>query len=166
MMQTFDDLCREGNSYIFMQWLLAETLFAAARENMLSINSRNIMKNITAPPTAALISFVLVLPLGLMFLIFLSEIEPLITGTKYFLTTDGQQVNMLGRVIMLGGMLALPVAFVWNLIPVVRTARLEGKLFVHTANLMLVVAILLLIAATWGGLALETVSCGMGISCD
>ena len=65
MQQTFDDLCSEADSNIFMLWLLADTLAGAARENILAIDPKDIMKNITAPKTAALVSFVLALPLGL-----------------------------------------------------------------------------------------------------
>ena len=166
MLQTFDDLCNERReiSFGFMLWILADTAVGAARENLLQITPGRVMKSITDPLPAAGISFILALPIGLLAAIFFFDIELLQAPVKYALSADGQQVNMFGRVVLLGGMLALPLAFALNLAPAIKTFRAEGKLNTHPANLITGVMILALITVTWGGLLMESVGCAMGIA--
>ena len=171
MKQTFDDLCAERKHHqkpvhVFVLFTFAETIAGIVREHALQIRPGDIMKNITDPIPAASISFILALPIGLLAAIFFSEIELLQAPVKYALSVDGQQVNMLGRGVLLGGMLALPVALGLDLAPIVKSFRTNGKLAAHPANLIVGVLIFALMTVTWGGLALETVRCGMGLSCD
>ncbi len=171
MRQTFDDLCAERKNqrkpvHVFVLFTFVETLAGIVREHVLQIRPGDIMKNITDPIPAASISFILALPIGLLAAIFFFDIELLQAPVKYALSVDGQQVNMFGRVVLLGGMLALPVAFVLDLVPMIKSFRTGGKLAAHPANLIVGVLIFALMTVTWGGLVLETVRCGMGISCD
>jgi len=79
---------------------------------------------------------------------------------------DGQQINNLGRIVIFGGLLLLPVAFVLNLQPLLVRAGPEQKRTPHAINLLLGAAILLLVLLTWGGLILESIYCLQGIRCD
>ena len=57
------------------------------------------MKNIISNPTsAAITSFILSLPLGLTFVAFMFDIEPLVKPLNNLFTIEGQQgdINMLG----------------------------------------------------------------------
>lgn len=124
------------------------------------------MKNILAnPASAAVTSFVLALPLGLTFVAFMFDIEPLVKPLNDLFTIEGQQgeINMLGRIVIFGGLLLLPFAFALNLQPLLKKG---GKRKLYTVNLVVGAAILLLIVFTWGGLMLEEIYCLQGIRCD
>ena len=100
------------------------------------------------PRSAAITSLILSLPLGLTFIAFMFDIELLGKPLNELFTIEGQQgeINTLGRIVIYGGLLLLPVAFALNLI--------------------VGIAILLLITFTWGGLMLEEIYCLQGIRCD
>lgn len=59
---------------------------------------------------------------------------------------------------MIAGLLALPVAFVVCLSPVLRKGA-DGKRHLYIVNLILVAIILVLMVPTWGGLAEEVYRC-------
>ena len=126
----------------------------------------NAVKNILAnPASAAITSFVLALPLGFTFVTFMFDIEPLAKPLNDLFTMEGQQgeINMLGRIVIYGGLLLLPVAFALNLQPLLKKGE---KRKLYTLNLVVGAAILLLIVFTWGGLMLEEIYCLQGIRCD
>jgi len=83
-------------------------------------------------------------------------------------TIKGQpgDINMLGRIVIYGGLLLLPAAFVLNLRPMLKREGSEGKRRLYILNLIVGAAILLLITFTWGGLILEEIYCLRGIRCD
>ena len=127
------------------------------------------MKNITTNPrSAAIMSFILCLPLAVPYVILMYDIEPLIGPLNNLLTIEGQQgdINMLGRIVIFGGLLLLPVAFVLNLQPMLRREGPERKRTLYAINLILGAIIFLFIALTWGGLILEEIYCLRGIRCD
>ena len=127
------------------------------------------MKGILANPTsAAITSLILSLPLGLTFVAFMFDIEPLIKPLNNLFTINSRQdeINMLGRIVIYGGLLLLPVAFVLNLRPMLKREGVEGKRKPYVLNLIIAVGILLLITFTWGGLLLEEIYCLQGIRCD
>ena len=127
------------------------------------------MKTILAnPKLAAITSFIFSLPLGLTFVAFMCNIEPLVKPLNNLFTIEGQQggMNTLGRIVVYGGLLLLPVAFVLNLRPLLKKEGPEGKRRLYALNLMVGAAILLLITFTWGGLILEEIYCLRGIHCD
>jgi len=72
----------------------------------------------------------------------------------------------LGRIVIYGGLLLLPLAFVLNLRPMWRKQGPEGKRRLYLINLIVGIGILLLITFTWGGLILEQIYCLQGIRCD
>lgn len=171
MEQTFNDLFkerqREGGWSAFLFWMFIETGLGAFREHILIITHGDSMKTLISNPTsAAITSMILSLPLGLTFVAFMFDIEPLTKVLNNLFTIDGQQINMLGRMVIYGGLLLLPIAFVLNLRPMWRTQGPEGKRRLYLINLIIGIGILLLITFTWGGLILEEIYCLQGIRCD
>ena len=173
MQQTFNDLCNEQKRQpahgFFVLSIFAETAIGIVREHLLLLMGGDVMKGIFANPTsAAITSFILSLPLGLTFVAFMFDIEPLVKPLNNLFTIEGQQgdINMLGRIVIYGGLLLLPVAFVLNLRPLLRKEGPEGKRRLYALNLIVGAAILLLITFTWGGLILEEIYCIRGIRCD
>ena len=78
------------------------------------------MKTILANPRwAAITSLILSMPLGLTFVVFMFDIDPLVKPLNDLFTIEGQQgqINMLGRIVIYGGLLLLPIAFALNLQP-------------------------------------------------
>jgi hypothetical protein len=126
---------------------------------------RNIFRN---PASAAIGSLLLALPVGLMFVAFMFDIEPLVKLLNRLFTIEGQQreINMFGRIVICGGLLLALLAFVLNLRPLLRKDGSEGKRRLYVLNLIVGSAILLLLIFTWGGLLLEEIYCLRGIRCD
>jgi hypothetical protein len=171
MEQTFHDLRNEQKGRIangfFMLSLFAETAVGIIREHLFLFMEGGIMKNILANPTsAAIISFILALPIGFLRLVLGSDIEPLVAPIESVLTIDGSRPNVPGYAIICGGLLLLPVAFVLNLRPILKRESPEGTRRLYTLNLIVGLLLLLLIISTWGGLILEEIYCLRGISCD
>ena len=171
MEQTFLDLCNEQKGQaangFFILSLFADIAVGIVREHFLLFREGNIMKNMLASPTsAAIISFLLVLPIGFLRLALGSDIEPLVRSIESVLTIDGSQPHALGLIIICGGMLLLPVAFLLNLYPMLQIEKPEGKRRLYAINITVGVIILLLILSTWGGLIVEEIYCLRGIRCD
>lgn len=116
----------------------------------------------------AITSSILALPLGLIYVVFMFNIEPLARLLNNLFTIDGQQgeINMLGRIVIFGGLLLLPVAFALNLQPMLKREGTDGKRRLYSINLIVGAAIILLIVFTWGGLLVEEIYCLRGIRCD
>ena len=173
MEQTFHDLCNEqkrgpARGFVVLS-IFTETAIGIVQEHLVLLMEGDVMKNILANPrSAALISFILCLPLGIPYLAFMSDIKPLTGPLNNLFSIAGRpgQINMLGRIVIFGGLLLLPLAFVLNLQPRLRRQGPEGKRRFHTINLFVGAAILLLIIFTWGGLILEEIDCLRGIRCD
>ena len=154
---------------LFELSICTETAIGIVREHLLLLMEGDVMKGILAKPaSAAIISLILSLPLGLTFVAFMFDIEPLVKPLNNLFMIKGRQgeINMLGRIVIYGGLLLLPVAFVLNLRPMLRREGTEGKRKVYALNLIIAVGILLLITFTWGGLLLEEIYCLRGIRCD
>jgi len=171
MEQTFNDLYKERQQertlFSFVFWMFAETGAGILQEHILLIRQGDGMKNMISNPTsAAITSFILSLPLGLTFIAFMFEIEQLARPITAIFTSNGYDLNMPGRIFMIGGLILLPVAFVLNLLPMLKREGPEGKRRLYTINLIVGVTILLLITFTWGGLILEEIYCLRGIRCD
>jgi dolichyl-phosphate-mannose--protein O-mannosyl transferase len=170
MEQTFHDLCidqqRGPARGFFVLSTFTETSVGIAQEHLYLIMKGNAMKKfIMYSRSAAITSLILSLPLGLLLLILFSGIEPLITAVESMLTVDGV-LNVLGRIILFGGMLLLPVAFMLNLRPMLKREGTERKRRLYAINLIVGAIIVLLIAVMWGGLLVEAIYCLRGIRCD
>jgi uncharacterized membrane protein len=129
----------------------------------------DVVKNVLVNPrSAALISLILSLPLGLTFVAFMFDIELLEKPLNNLFIIDGSRgdINTLGRIVISGGLLMLPVAFALNLRSMLRREGVEGNRRLYTLNLIVGALILLLIIFTWGGLIVEEIDCLRGIRCD
>jgi len=170
MEQTFNDLCNERKQPsrgFFVLSIFIETAIGIVREHLYLLTEGDVMKTILAnPKLAAITSFIFSLPLGLTFVAFMFDIEPLVKPLNNLFTIDGQQINNLGRIVIFGGLLLLPIAFVLNLRPMLKREGPERKRRVYAINLIVGAAILLLIIFTWGGLIVEEIYCLRGIRCD
>jgi hypothetical protein len=173
MKQTFNNLYRERQTerglFSFVFWTFTETGVRILQEHILLIKQGDGMKNMLSNPTsAAITSLILSLPLGLNFVAFMLDIQPLIKPLNDLFTIDGRhgEINTLGRIVIYGGLLLLPLAFVLNLRPLLRKEGAEGKRKLYALNLIIAVAILLLIILMWGGLLMEEIYCLRGIRCD
>lgn len=173
MEQTFRDLCnaqkhQPGRRFSVLS-IFIETAIGIVLEHLLLIREGDVMKNILAnPSSAAIASFLLSLPLGLTYVVLMFDIEPLAKLLNDWLTIPGRQgeINMLGRIVIYGGLLLLPLAFALNLQSVLKRGGPEQKRGLYAVNLIVGAIILLLIIFTWGGLILEEIYCLRGIRCD
>ena len=173
MEQTFNDLYNENKRgpqhelFSFVLWTLIETTIGIIKEHILVIRQGYTMKNILINHnSAAATGLILSMPIGLIYIVFIFDITLLIGPLKSLLTINGYEVNILGRIVIMGGLLLLPVAFVINLLPMLKRAGPEQKRTFHAINLIVGVILLLLILFTWGGLFLEEIYCLQGIRCD
>lgn len=106
----------------------------------------------------ALVALLLAFPIGLIFSAIVFEWQMVESALKSLLTNDGDQPNMVGRIIMLSGLLALPVALGVGLWPMVRKAQ-DGKRHFYIANAMVTMLVAALMVPTWGELAQEVYRC-------
>lgn len=153
--QTFNDLYNERKYQptrrFFMLLIFTETTIGIVREHLLLLMEGDVVKGILANPrSAAITSLLLSLPLGLIFVAFMFDIEPLVKPLNSLFTIDGQQgnINTLGRIVIYGGLLLLPLAFVLNLRPMLKREGPEGRGRLYAINLIVGAAILLLIIFT------------------
>jgi hypothetical protein len=149
--------------------IFTETAIGIVQEHLILLTEGDVMKNMLANPrSAAITSLILSLPLGITFVAFMFDIEPLVKPLNNLFTIDGEQgeINALGRIVIYGGLLLLPLAFVLNLRPMLKREGPEGKRRLYAINLIVGAAILLLVIFTWGGLILEEIYCLQGIRCD
>jgi uncharacterized membrane protein len=101
--------------------------------------------------SAALVSFVLVLPFAV-----LESLNNTIT-----------RQNAPGLAVLFGLLWLLPAAFIIILMPVVRAVRAGQSLAANPFNLALRVASLALIASMWAGILFDQMPCFMGVpNCD
>jgi hypothetical protein len=178
MEQTFNDLYRERQRDhelpAFLFWTFVETSAAITREHALVWAQGDSMKAILSNPTsAAIVSLILSLPLALLYIIFnlditifTLDIKPLAALVTSWLTVNGSEINGLGRLVLIGGLLSLPVAFVINLLPLLKKEGPEARRKLHTANIIVGIIILIIILVSWGGLFVEEIYCLQGIRCD
>jgi len=112
----------------------------------------NTMKNITTTlGSAALISFILVLPFAI-----LESVNHTIT-----------RQNAPGLIMLFGLLWLLPTVFIVILAPIVRTVRAGSGILAHPISLLFRIAFLAIIAMMWGGLLIDQLPCFLGVpNCD
>ena len=107
----------------------------------------------------ALAGLALALPIALLLGTIVFAIDPLETALKAIFTDDGDQPNVLGRIYMVGGLAALPVALVVSLWPVLAGGIGRARHRLHLANVAVALFVVALMAPTWGALADEAYRC-------
>lgn len=106
----------------------------------------------------ALAAFVLALPMGILFPAIVFELMWIAHAVKSILTTDGNQPSVAGSLFIYGGLLALPIAFVIAVWPML-TKDAMGKRNFYVVNFLLAVVIVVLMVPTWGGLLKDIYRC-------
>lgn len=156
-------------SFGFALWLFAETFAGAVRENFAEIKREKIMENLfTNHKSAAIIGFLLAMPLAILLLIEVFSIEPL-SGFFRRLTTeaDGYSINALGRILTIGAVLLLPAAFVVNFIPIWRKFRAGNSIAAIPVNFLLAAALFIFIAGIVVANIVDQYPCWVGVpNCD
>ena len=116
------------------------------------LQDQNPMKDIvTNLGSAALISFILVLPFAIL--------------ESLFNTVNKQ--NVVGLVVLFGLLWLLSTTFIVILVPIVRTVRAGNNIIANPINLLFRVAFLALIAMMWSGILIDQLPCFMGVpNCD
>jgi hypothetical protein len=128
-----------------------------------------LMKNITNNPrAAALIGFLLAMPLMLLLWIMLYEVEPFHGYLKHWFTeADGVRMNALAQIVMIGSVLLLPVALIVNLAPIVRNVRAGNSVMTNPINLLLAVVLFAFITTIVGVFVIDQYPCWIGVpNCD
>jgi hypothetical protein len=127
-------------------------LFPPRRGGLLQTMRKHMMKSTMINlGSAALISFILVLPFAI-----LESLNQTIT-----------RQNAPGLILLFGLLWLLPMAFIVTLMPIVRTVRAGNGILASPMNLLFRVAFLALVATMWGGLLLDQLPCFLGVpNCD
>ena len=127
------------------------------------------MQNIiTNHRSAAIIGFILAMPLALLFPAEVYNIEPLGSFFKGLTTeANGYKLNASGKILILGSLLLLPAGFVINFIPVARDLRAGNPLKTHLVNLILAAALFIFMAVPVFGFIVDQYPCWIGVpNCD
>ena len=133
------------------------------------LQNQNAMKNIRLyPKAAAIIGFILAMPLAILLLIEVYSIEPLSSFFRGLTTeADGHRLNAFGAILTMGALLLLPAAFVVNFIPIVRNVRAGNPVTAIPINLLLAVALFFFIAILAVTFIVDQYPCWMGVpNCD
>ncbi len=156
MEQTFNDLCRERKQtagrglFGFVLWMFIETIIGIIREYIVLITEVNFMKRIfTNLGSAAIISFILVLPLMILELV--------------------NRRDLLGTfpIALFGFLWFLPTAFIVVLTPIMRNARAGKGVMASPVTVLFKVAFLIVIGWMLGSLMVDQIPCFMGVpNCD
>lgn len=175
MEQTFDDICRERIqqtkklSFGFALWLFAETFAGAARENLAEIKRGKTMENVVSNnKSSAVIGFLLAMPLAVLLLISIYDIEPL-SGFYKTLTTkaDGYSISVLGMIFEIGALLLLLVGFIVGFAPVARNIRAGNGVAANSLNLLIAAALFIFVAGLVIVNVIDQYPCWIGVpNCD
>ncbi len=158
MEQTFNDLCNERKQqtkrglYGFMLWIFAETSTGIVKEHILLIKHGDYMKNISSNlKSAAIISFIIVLPFALL---------------EFTFNTVTKQ-NVPDLTVLFGLLWLLSMAFIVIMMPIVQNIRAGNSVAAKPINLLLRVAFSALIVMMWAGIIIDQLPCFLGVpNCD
>lgn len=123
MEQTFTDLYNESRRHSARGWFVlsvfTETAIGIGREHMVLLVEGDAMRTMFASPRfLAIMSLLLSLPLGLIFVVFTLDIDPLVKFLNKLFTVNGQQgdINTLGRFVYMADycFYRLPSHLIWG----------------------------------------------------
>ncbi len=126
----------------------------------------NIMLN---HKSAALIGFLLAMPLAILLLIEISGIEPLHSFLVALTTEAGNnpRLNTFGKIFMVGTLLLLPLGFIISFAPVARNVRAGYGFTANPVNLLTAAALFTFISTLVTGFVIDQYPCWMGVpNCD
>jgi hypothetical protein len=111
-----------------------------------------------SPNGAAVLALLLAAPIALLAIGIVFDIRSIESALKSVLTSDGETPNVLGRIYMIAGLLALPVALLVSVWPMLRKG-VDGKRRFYVLNAAAAVLVIALMTPTWGGLAKDIYRC-------
>jgi|ERR1041384_7063020 hypothetical protein len=171
MMQTFDDLWQEQAerskaSLGFALRIGLNTGGGIIRERLSQLTQRRTMnETISNSRRAALLGFILTLPLAIMFFLFTFGIEP--PFAAWLDNPDPDEPDVIGSLIVLVLVLLLPVALFINLRPIRQNVRAGNGIAAAPVNLVLVIGIALVLAGFVGHIIVDQYPCWIGVpNCD
>lgn len=119
--------------------------------------------------SAALIGFLLAMPLAILLLIEISGIEPLHSFLVTLTTEAGNnpRLSPFGKILTLGVLLLLPLGFIISFAPVARNARKGYGFTANPVNLLIAGALFIFIATLVTGFIIDQYPCWIGVpNCD
>ncbi|MCL4706448.1 hypothetical protein KJ068_14860 [bacterium] len=164
MAQTFNDLYNEHKQqtgrrlYGFLLGMFAETATGIIKEHIIQITQGDVMKNLlTSFKSAAIVSFILVLPFVILEFMFNIVNMPNAFSLKKALDLS----------VLFGVMWLLPMAFIGILRPLVRNVQAGNMGMMNPFNLLFKFTFLAVIAMMWGGILIDQWPCFIGVpNCD
>ena len=175
MEQTFNDLCNERKrqakqlSFGFLLRMFSETFAGIVKENFVQIKRGKIMEDIISNNKSAAVSgFLLAMPLAVLLLIEMYNIEPL-SGFFKTMTTqaNGQGLNAFGMIFIIGALLLLPLGFIISLVPIGRNVRAGDDFTANPVNFLIAAALFIFIARLVIGFVIDQYPCWIGVpNCD
>jgi hypothetical protein len=174
MEQTFADSCGEHTGsriglFKFTLRTYADTCAGIVKEQMLQLTQgKTMIDTILDPRLGAVVGFLLFLPFFLTFTISTFDVEPVAGALKSLTTGVGGELNTIGRILMFGGVVALPVALLVSLFSMLTKRRIEKGISFHprTANLLVMALVLIGIVIVAQFAILEAVNCASNSVCD
>ena len=116
--------------------------------------------------SAAIAGALLALPFAIFYTLLVLRIEPPLKALES-LKVGPDQPNIVGTAIVLSAWLLSVVAFVVNLLPIVRDARAGRPFTTHLFNLALAVVILMFVGAFLVSFVVDQYPCWIGVpNCD
>ena len=116
--------------------------------------------------SAAIAGALLALPFAVLYTLLVLGIEPPLKALES-LKVGPDQPNIVGTAIVLSAWLLSVVAFIVNLLPVVRDARAGRPVTTHPVNLALAVVILMFVGAFVVSFVVDQYPCWIGVpNCD
>lgn len=168
MEQTFRDLRSENADDVQLLKIFAST-FSGIISERVSQAKENCMAHLSFshPRVAALLGIVLPLPLGLLMLIAVYNIEPFNGFLKPLFTTETMRMKVTGLVVFLVLLALVPVAFVLNVAALRRNVRVGGSILSVPMNLFLAVGLLTAILLMLASFVADQYPCWVGVpNCD
>ena len=127
------------------------------------------MENIiTNHKSAAFTGFLLAVPLAILLLIEMNNIEPLSSFFRTLTTeADGQGLNAFGKIFTAGALLLLPLGFLISLLPIARSLRAGDGLTANPFNLLIAAALFIFIVSLVISFVIDQYPCWRGVpNCD
>ena len=144
-------------------------LFPPSRSGLIRSVLYNTMNGLANRPRAsALIGLTLALPIPILLMIAVFEIQPLHGFIKpLFTEADGVRQKVLVLAVLFAGLLVMPVASIITLSPVLRSVRAGNRASTNLGNMLLGIGIFLIFASLLGGSFIDQLPCFLDVpNCD
>lgn len=110
------------------------------------------------PSRAAILAAIMAFPMAVLIPSVFLDIDIVESALKSIFTTNGADLNGIGRIFVFGGLVLLPVAFVTAISPMLRRGA-DGRRRIYVANLIIAVIVLALLSPVVNGIGEEIYRC-------